>query len=133
MDTIQFGYHLTLDLYNCNPKLLGNMEHCYKALNETVSLLKMKALTPPFVISASSNEISGGKDPGGFSGFVIIAESHISLHTFIKRGFASIDVYSCVKFDKTLATRYFIKTFESKDEEINFIKRGSRYPEENIY
>jgi len=35
------------------------------------------------------------KDPGGWSGFVIIAESHISIHTFPARRFVSIDVYTC--------------------------------------
>ena len=133
MDTVQFGYHLTLDLYDCNPKLLGNMEHCYNSLIQMASLLDMKLLSPPFVVSASSNELAGGKDPGGFSGFVIIYESHISLHTFVKRGFVSVDVYSCKKFDESTAIKHFKELFESKDEEVNFIKRGSRYPKENLH
>jgi|SRR3989344_7281193 len=133
METVQFGYHLTLDLYNCDPKVLGNMEACYKALAELPQKLGMRVLNPPFVLSADSNEDRGGIDPGGFSGFIMIAESHISLHTFVKRGFVSIDVYSCKKFDKDAAIAYFKDYFKSNDAEVNYILRGSRYPAENLY
>lgn len=133
MNTIQFGYHLTLDLYNCDHKLLNDMEYCYNSLLKMAKILKMKVLTPPFVVSASGNEKSGGKDPGGFSGFLMIYESHISLHTFVKRGFASVDVYSCKEFDEKSAIKHFKEFFNSRDEEINFIKRGSKYPSKNIH
>ena len=35
----------------------------------------------------------------GISGFVIIAESHISVHTFPSRKYINIDVFSCKNFD----------------------------------
>ncbi len=35
------------------------------------------------------------KDPGGISGFVMIAESHFSLHTFPARRFVTLDIYTC--------------------------------------
>lgn len=66
----------------------------------------MKKMTEPYVIKATSNEFMGGKDPGGFSGFVIIQESHISIHTFAKRGFATVDLYSCKNFEPESAVEY---------------------------
>jgi len=38
-------------------------------------------------------------DDWGLSGFVMIAESHLSIHTFPKRGIAWIDLFSCKPFD----------------------------------
>lgn len=133
MDTVQFGYHLTLDLYDCDPVPLADMKICYDALETLPSKIGMLALTTPAIVLANSNEKDGGKDPGGFSGYIIIAESHISLHTFIKRGFVSIDVYSCKEFDVNIATKHFQEIFKPKDTENHFINRGMRYPAENIH
>lgn len=130
MDSINFGLHLTLDIYNCPEKELADMELCYKALHDLPERLEMHLLTPPFVVSAPPND---KKDPGGFSGFVMIAESHISLHTFTKRGFVSIDCYSCKEFDTEKVVEYFKQIFKSDDVEVNVVKRGTRYPSENIY
>ena len=133
MKTMQFGYHLTLDLYNCNPGCLRSMETCYRALNELPAQIGMRPLSPPFVVRSDGTEAQGGFDPGGNTGFIIIEQSHISLHTFVKRGFVSIDVYSCKTFDQQEAVAYFKRVFDSDDAEVHFIERGSHYPIENIY
>jgi S-adenosylmethionine decarboxylase len=74
------------------------------------------------------------KDPGGVSGFVMIAESHISIHTFPLRGFISADVYTCQNsLDIERICQYFAEAFELQDLEINVVKRGTRYPQHNIY
>jgi len=50
------------------------------------------------------------------------------------RGFVSIDVYTCKNgMDTDFVLKYFKEKFELKDIEQNFIKRGTRYPEKNIY
>ena len=130
---IPFGIHLMLDFYGCPEAPLSDMEGCYNALNNLPKVLNMHILTPPFVVRAPSTEGNGGKDPGGFSGFIVIAESHISVHTFPKRGFVSIDVYSCKQFDTVKATKYFETIFRPKEKEENIVNRGSFYPPKNIY
>ena len=90
----------------------------------------MKILQEPSVIFAPDN---GLKDPGGWTGFVIVAESHIAIHTFPKRGFISADIYTCKNgMDKQTIINYFKATFKLSDIETHFIKRGTRYPFENI-
>ena len=133
MNTVQFGYHMTLDFYGCPLNSLTDMSLCYKILDELPAILQMNKLSPPFVIDASSNEADGGKDPGGISGYIVIAESHISIHTFAKRGFVSMDVYSCKKFDYKKAENFLTEIFDPKDKEIHTIDRGTRYPTANIY
>ena len=99
-------------------------------LTEICGLLKMQMLTQPLVISAPDNHL---KDPGGWSGFVIIAESHISIHTFPKRRFLSADVYTCQNgLDVDFVVDYFKQKFRLGDVEQHFIKRGTRYPAHNI-
>ena len=128
---MHFGEHLTIDGYQGNETLLNNKELVLHCLNDLPEQLGMHKLSTPEIYFAAGNDI---KDPGGWSGFVVIAESHIAIHTFPKRGFVSIDVYTCKNgMDNTFIVDYFTKKFELKDTETNFIKRGTRYPEGNIY
>jgi S-adenosylmethionine decarboxylase len=90
----------------------------------------MHCLSKPEIYFAKSNDL---KDPGGWSGFVVIVESHISIHTFPARGFASIDAYTCRNgMNIVFIEEYFKKTFGFLDTEINFVKRGTKYPLEDI-
>lgn len=126
-----FGEHLMIDGYNGNKKKLDNKDIVFCCLDELPELIRVKKLAPPEVYFAPNNH---KKDPGGWSGFVIIAESHISIHTFPARGFVSIDIYTCKSgLDIKFITKYFVEKFELKDTEINFVKRGTKYPVNNIY
>ena len=128
-----FGLHLMLDFYGCEMEPLASHSICYNALSNLPAKMKMHKLIPPYVIWADSTEDRLGKDPGGYSGFVMIAESHISLHTFIKRGFISIDVYSCHNFNPEIPINYFKNIFKPKKIEKHLIIRGKNYPNKNIY
>lgn len=126
-----FGEHLTLDGYGGDFSRLNDKELVLLSLKELPMKLGMHILAEPVVFFAPGNDI---KDPGGWSGFVVIEESHISIHTFPARGFVSIDVYTCkngLETDQVVA--YFTEKFELKDTEVNFIQRGKKYPAENIY
>ncbi len=130
---VQFGYHLTIDLYGCPKAPLEDLQLCYDALNTLPEKLGMHKLIPPYMIPAGSNLHTGGKDPGGITGMVIIAESHISIHTFAKRGFISIDVYSCKPFDQAAAVAHFETLFKPTESEVHFLNRGERYPVKDIH
>ena len=128
--SIHFGEHLTIDGYGGKKEKLSDKELVLRCLTELPKILEMHVLMEPAVIWA---EPSGRKDPGGWSGFVIIAESHISIHTFPGRRFLSADVYTCrngVDVQKIIA--YFSDTFALSDVEEHFIKRGERYPEHDV-
>lgn len=81
-----------IDGYGGDKNKLNDKELVFKCLDELPELLFMGKLSKPEVYFAKGN---GGKDPGGWSGFVVIIESHISIHTFPARGFLSADVYTC--------------------------------------
>src|SRR3989338_8811324 len=128
---MQFGEHITIDGYGGNQNILNDQELVLKCLSELPGLLGMNKLAEPVVYFAVGND---DKDPGGWTGVVVIAESHISMHTFPKRGFISADVYTCKNgMDLEFIKKYFIDSFQLKDIETNFIKRGSHYPDQDIY
>ena len=67
-----------------------------------------------------------GRTPGdwGVSGFVLIAESHISVHTFPDRGYVNIDIFSCQPFDHDKALAEVKTLFELQDAKTWLLDRG---------
>ena len=126
-----FGEHLTIDGYGGSEELLNSKDIILLCMNDLLDKLGMKKLSEPVVYFTKGNDI---KDPGGWTGVVVIEESHISVHTFPKRGFVSIDVYTCRNgMDTEFIIQFFREAFLLKEVEVNFLKRGTRYPKQDIY
>lgn len=122
---MHFGEHITIDGYGGSRGKLNDESLVLSCLNDLPERLGMRKLAEPVVYFAKGNNL---KDPGGWSGFVVIEESHISLHTFPGRNFLSADVYTCKNgMDLEFILDYFREKFDLKDIEHNFIKRGTRY------
>ncbi len=120
-----------IDGYGGNEEKLNDRDLVLNCLNELPEKLGMKKLAEPQIYFAEANDL---KDPGGWTGVVVIAESHISIHTFPKRGFVTADVYTCKSgMNNDLILDYFKNAFELKQLEVNFVKRGLNYPETNTY
>ncbi len=122
----RFGTHLTLDGYGASVERLNDMHRVFAALNNVPDLLNMKKIITPYVVHYPGN---GKKDRGGYSGMVMIAESHISIHTFPDARFVSIDVYTCQgSLEIGTAMKFFQREFGVKEWEKHVIKRGTKYP-----
>jgi S-adenosylmethionine decarboxylase len=130
-DTELFGVHLMLDGYGGSEHLLKDKEALTQMLTEIPLSMGMHTISEPMVIEVGP---LNRKDPGGLSGFVLIAESHISFHTFPKRGFVTIDVYTCQnEMDTEKLTALFKEAFGLTDIDTFVQKRGTKYPTENIH
>jgi S-adenosylmethionine decarboxylase len=64
----------------------------------------------------------------GITGIVIIAESHLSIHSFEEKGYTFIDMFSCKGFDINKALKYTLELFQPESYEVNLVKRGSDFP-----
>lgn len=128
--TEQFGIHMMFDGYNADPELLSNKEHLTRLLTEVPTKMGMHTISEPTVIEVGP---LNKKDPGGISGFILIAESHISYHTFPKRKFVTADIYTCQdELDIEGFTKIMSEVFGSNDYEIQVVKRGTRYPVDDL-
>jgi S-adenosylmethionine decarboxylase len=127
---VHFGEHITIDGYDGNPAKLNDEGLIRSSLTELCALLGMRPLAEPVVARAPDNRL---KDPGGWSGFLLIAESHLAIHTFPRRRFLSADAYTCKNnMDCSAVVDFFRSRFELGDIEQHFIRRGLRYPPHNI-
>lgn len=121
---LSFGQHLTIDASFCNRKKLADQSLVYDILNQLPAKIGMTKMTLPHVVK--------WMDPGatipGISGFVMIAESHISIHTFPEKDYVFMDVFSCKNFDTEKATELLTSVFESKKCNKNVLERGTDFP-----
>jgi S-adenosylmethionine decarboxylase len=109
------GTHLLIDLKDCNPEVLDNLEEVQDAM---VSAAKEAKAT---IVDVSFHEFN----PIGISGMVIIAESHLSIHTWPEYGYAAVDIFTCGEQIKPMeAAAYLIERFECKSPSVVDMKRG---------
>jgi len=119
----QFGPHLMLDLRECNKEKLRDYGHIFDILNELPEKIGMTKITQPYVFPYSGLV----PEDKGITGTVIIAESHISIHTFQEKDYCFVDVFSCKDFDVDFAARYIINAFESSDYDKYVVERGRNF------
>ena len=121
-----FGPHLMLDGYGCERQKLEDLDMIYRILEELPARIDMTRIMPPYVFKYSGLK----PEDWGISGFVLIAESHISIHTFPEKNFVSVDIFSCKAFDADLAVSYLKQAFAMAKVETNMLDRGTEFPKQ---
>jgi S-adenosylmethionine decarboxylase len=128
--TTRFGWHLTLDGYRGDPGRLGAVEVIRGWLDAMPAALGMDKLLAPCLVEVGARN---PKDSGGVTGFVLVAQSHLSVHTFPRRRFLCADVFTCQDcLDHEGIRRSLIETFGLGEVETNFFPRGTCYPLEDL-
>lgn len=124
METSGFGPHLMLDLKDCNIDKLNDMRWVFDLLDRLPDEIGMTKITQPQVFPYSGLV----PEDEGITGLVVIAESHITVHTFTKKNYVFIDVFSCKPFDYELTKQKLIDAFEAKSFESWTQLRGREFP-----
>jgi S-adenosylmethionine decarboxylase len=111
-NTTYAGKHLLIDLYGCrNHGELGEIEAVMRAACEETGATVLFSHLHPF-------------DGGGTSGAVILAESHMSIHTWPENGFIALDVFVCGNCDPHKAIPMLTEYFQPNNTKISMRKRG---------
>lgn len=102
-----YGLHLMMRVSNVrNRAALSDGESINHFLVELVHQLDMNVLAGPMV-----TEEAGEPQRAGYSGVIILYESHAAIHTYSNLGEAFLDVFSCKPYDVTrvegVMKRYF--------------------------
>ena len=124
MNTDAFGPHLTLDLIGCPKDTLSKYDLHFKLLKELPEMIGMTPITQPYVFPYSGLV----PEDKGITGIVIIAESHLSIHSFQEKEYTFIDIFSCKDFDVDRAIQYTVELFKPESFEMNVVERGIDFP-----
>ena len=101
--TDMVGKHCILELYNCDPAKLDDEAFLRNAITSAAKRAGATLL----------NLITHRFDPQGVTGLALLAESHISIHTWPESGYAAVDVFTCG--DHTMPERACIVLSEELD------------------
>ena len=122
-----FGPHLTLDMYYCDKDAIVSKDVIFKVLDELPGIIGMHKITAPQVMPYDGNPAPDSFDKGGISAFVLIAESHITIHTFKRQKHIFVDIFSCKDFEAEKAIDYLTYVFKPKRIEKNLFMRGRHF------
>ena len=109
------GVHLIIDLYGANPTYLRDEGHIDETFRRCVDA------SGATLLHIHTNVFEEG---GGISGVAVLAESHISIHTWPEAGFAALDVFLCGKADATPCPRILQEAFGARHMVVETILRG---------
>ena len=115
--------HLIVDGYGGDERQLEDPDAIFLFLDQYPDAIGMTKITPPHVYTYA------GQKPQdiGISGFVLIAESHISIHTFPRRRYVNIDLFSCKDFDALKALEGIRAAFSLETVRSWTLDRGLEY------
>lgn len=109
--------HILIELHGCPSDLLDNVGLIERAM---CAAAEAAGAT---VIASRFHRFS----PLGVSGVVLIAESHLTIHTWPERGYAAIDVFTCgERVDPWGAYRSLQRDLASERGEALEVVRGDR-------
>lgn len=122
------GLHLTADLYGCQgpPQLLVSEQALARLCHAQV---QAAGLTP--VADRWFSFPGAGGRPGGVTGALLLAESHLAVHTWPELGSVTLDVYVCnFSADNSqraeLLMQNLTAAFAPARVELNRLRRGLR-------
>jgi len=107
------GSHLIIDLWEAEglddrPRIEKAMRDAVDAAGATLLHIHLHVFTPN----------------GGISGVAVLAESHISVHTWPERGYAAFDVFMCGDAEPKKALKVLEQAFAPKRTVVGVHKRG---------
>ena len=112
------GKHLLLELYGCNSEKLNDELYLRCQINNAAKLAKAKVL----------NLVSNKFEPHGVTAIALLAESHLSIHTWPEAQYSAIDIFTCGKsMSPELASQFLIDNLEASTHFLQTIQRS--YPE----
>ena len=114
--------HLMLELYHVDRDILTDEALLKRTLSELPERVAMEKVSPVHLYNIeTSNPLDAG-----MSGFVVIAQSHVSMHAWPEYGEVDIDICSCKEFSQEDAITYVKEVFQTDDVETHFVVRATR-------
>ena len=107
------GTHLLIDLWQGHG--LDEMERVENALRDSADISHATLI---------QTHLHRFTPSGGISGIAILAESHISIHTWPERGYAAVDIFMCGDTQPELAMPILEEAFLTSQIEVKTIQRG---------
>jgi S-adenosylmethionine/arginine decarboxylase-like enzyme len=113
-----WGWHLVLNLYDCNAEKIQSADVIYQFVVDLCELIQMRRFGEPTIVNF-------GDDPrvAGYSLVQLIETSNICAHFANESSAVYLDIFSCKKFDPEVAAQFCVQMFEAGKASGTFISR----------
>lgn len=118
------GEHLLLDLYGVAPALLRDAPALEAALRAAADALGATILHAHLHRFDSLRTGLPAGEQGGVTGALLLAESHLSIHTWPEHGFAAVDAFMCGTGTTHAARAVFERALAPERVDIRVMQRG---------
>jgi S-adenosylmethionine decarboxylase proenzyme len=109
------GRQILVEYYDCNQEKLNDVDFIESAFIEATKASKATIITHNF------HKFS----PYGVSGVIVIAESHVAIHTWPEYNYAAVDIFTCGdSIDPWIIQEYLKDSLESNNTSSMEMKRG---------
>ena len=109
------GRHLLLELFDCDAEAINSLD------TVKTSMVEAAKRAQATIVDVVFHEFN----PFGISGVVVIAESHLSIHTWPEHRYAAVDIFSCGETLKPAeAANYLVEQFGASRASCVEVKRG---------
>ena len=109
------GKHLLLELYGCDSEKLNDESFLRCTLNKAAKFANATVL----------NLISNKFEPQGVTAIALLAESHISIHTWPESNYSAVDIFTCGQnMLPELASQYLIEALQAEEHFLRVIERN---------
>ena len=109
------GRHILVELHECDCEILKNVKKVEEIMNAAAEAAKAT------IVKSVFHHFS----PYGVSGVVVIAESHLAIHTWPEYGYAAVDLFTCgEEVDPWIAYQYLDERLKAKHKTSLEMKRG---------
>ena len=107
--------HFLLELYGCDFEKLNDESFLRCSLSKAAKIAKATVL----------NLISNKFEPQGVTAIALLAESHISIHTWPESNYSAVDIFTCGKnMLPELASQYLIESLRAQEHSLRIIERN---------
>ena len=114
----------SIDMTQILPPITVKFPHAVSEMQRTLESLKKEGLENSETAKQIKEDLRLRKEESyGYSSFLMIAESHLSIHTFPELNYFSFDCYSCKWFDDKKILNILHNHFSVKDITNQLVKR----------
>ncbi len=108
------GRHLIAEFYGCSGPALNDVEEIRTHMRAAAEAIGAT------IVGDTFHKFS----PQGVSGSVVIAESHLSIHTWPETGYVAVDIYTCGGLDPRIGFTYLGHALRARSYRVQEIVRG---------
>lgn len=114
------GLHILMEFQDCSPERLNDLSKLETVMNEAA------LISGATIIKSVFHQFS----PQGVTGVVVVAESHLAIHTWPENGYAAVDFFTCNSaMDYEKSYQLLAKELDSQSSSYQCVERGILQPQ----